>query len=138
MNRRVILVLVGTLAAVGWSGTVVAAHDGCRAHPDLAGPCFRVHGRAALYNGNPTVRIWKNGTHRLLGVSARCEPPACEPLPPAVRAALDWEHPVFADFVVCPFTRERPGVMQMVCVDTVTRLRRSVGPDVRRVPAPSH
>ena len=125
MNRRVIGVLIHTLATL-WLETAVAADGGCHAHPDLVGPCFRVRGRAAFYNGNPTIRIWKVGTRRLLGVSARCEPPACEPLPPAVRAALDWEHPVFAHFLVCPFTRERPGVMQMVCVDTATRLRRSV------------
>jgi hypothetical protein len=85
-----------------------------------------MRGRAALYNGNPTVRIWKVGTRRLLGVSGRrCEPPACEPLPANVRTALDWEHQVFADFVLCPLTRERPGVMQMVCIDAASHLRRS-------------
>jgi hypothetical protein len=31
---------------------------------------------------------------------------------------------VFADFVVCPFTRPRPGVMQMVCIDAATGVRR--------------
>jgi hypothetical protein len=70
------------------------------------------------------VRIWKVGTRRLLGVTARCQPPECEPLRSAARDALDWEHVVFADFVVCPFTRPRPGVMQMVCIDAATGVRR--------------
>ena len=96
----------------------------CREHPDLVGPCFRVRGRAAFYNGNPTVRIWKVGTRRLLGVSdSRCQLPRCEPLPEALRALLSWEHPVFADFEVCPFTRSRPGVMQFVCIAAASNLR---------------
>lgn len=28
----------------------------------------------------------------------------------------DFDHDVYADFEVCPFTAERPGVMQRVCV----------------------
>lgn len=103
-----------------------AADAACRTHPALVAACFRVHGRAALYNGNPTVRIWKLGTHRLLGVSdRRCQPPECEPLPDALRALLAWDHPVFGEFELCPFTRARPGVMQLVCVAAAARLRRS-------------
>jgi hypothetical protein len=29
---------------------------------------------------------------------------------------------VFADFVVCPLTKEKPGEMQMVCVESATNL----------------
>ncbi len=29
---------------------------------------------------------------------------------------------VFADFVVCPLTKEKPGAMQMVCVESATHL----------------
>jgi hypothetical protein len=123
VSRSVVAVLAGAIAAVV-AGTAISADAGCRDHADLVAPCFHVRGRAAFYNGNPTVRIWKVGTRRLLGVSARCQPPACEPLPPLVRAALDWEHAVCADFVVCPFTRARPGVMQMVCIDAASGLRR--------------
>ena len=144
MNRRFRSVLACLLAAGVSSGAIAAASEDCRARSDLVGPCFRVHGRAALYNGNPTIRIWKVGTRRLLGVSARCEPPACEPLPAAVRAALDWVHPVYADFVVCPFAPARAGVMRMVCVAAATNLRRGTeqsdgrapGPDDGRVPGP--
>ena len=106
----------------------VGAAQHCAGRSDLVGPCFHVRGRAALFNGTPTVRIWRVGTTRLLGVSARgCEAPGCEAetIPAALRGVLDWEHPVFADFVVCPFTRERPGAMQFVCVESATRIRRA-------------
>ncbi len=118
-----LLVLAGAVAVPG------GAAGSCATREDLAGPCFRMRGRAALYNGNPTVRIWRVGTRRLLGVSAsRCEPPACEPLPAELRAALDWEHAVFADFTLCPLTPRRPGVMQMVCVAAARHIRRGAFP----------
>jgi hypothetical protein len=108
-----------------WSAAA-AATERCVQRPDLVGHCFSVRGRAALYNGTPTVRIWRVGTTRLLGVSARgCVASECETaaVPAAIRGILDWDRPVFGDFVVCPFTRQRPGAMQFVCVDSVTRIR---------------
>ncbi len=41
----------------------------CKEHPALVGPCFTVHGRLATWNGNPTFRISRLGTNRILGVS---------------------------------------------------------------------
>lgn len=115
----VLLALVLTLVpAAAPAGTA------CRERPDLVGRCFAVRGRAALYNGNPTVRIWRIGTRRLLGVSqSRCEAPECEPVPAALRDLLAWDAPVFGDFVLCPFTRPRPGVMQLVCIAAASHLR---------------
>jgi hypothetical protein len=115
-------IFFGTIALIVLVGPTARA--ACRTHPDLVGPCFHVRGRAALYNGNPTVRIWKVGTRRLLGVSdRRCQAPDCEPLPAALRALLSWDHPVFGDFELCPFTRARPGVMQFVCVAAASHMR---------------
>lgn len=88
--------------------------------------CFWVRGRVSLFNGNPTVRVWKVGTGRMLGVSDRvCAEPECAPLPAELRALLDWDHRVFGNFLVCPFTCARPGVMQFVCIERATRLRPS-------------
>src|SRR5512147_2051339 len=118
------MTMARTFAMVALAATAAAAEP-CRERGDLVGPCFRVRGRAALYNGNPSVRVWKVGTRRLFGVSESRMAPGVDPLPPDVRRALDWEHPVFADFVLCPFTRERPGVMQLVCIADAARLRRA-------------
>lgn len=92
-----------------------AAEQPCKANPGLAGSCFVARGRMRAYNGNPTFRIWKIGTGRLLGVTG--VHPGEEPILPA-GLACGFDCDVFADFEVCPFTRERPGVMQRVCVES--------------------
>lgn len=88
----------------------------CKEHPDLVGACFTIHGRLQFWNGNPSFRIRRIGTNRILGVSdQRSYREGYENLPPALEA-LAQEGPVVADFEVCPFTKEEPGVMQLVCV----------------------
>ena len=119
--RAVAALLCATIVA---GAHAASAAGTCAGFRDLIGACFPVHGRAAVYNGSPTVRIWRIGTRRLLGVSdSRCQPPDCRQMPDDLRARLGWDRPVFGDFVVCPFTRARPGVMQMVCVESAHRLR---------------
>ena len=96
------------------------AQRACSKQPLLVGPCFNVHGRLALYNGNPTARIWKVGTHRLLGVSeSRCQRPECSRMPKELENSLSWENVIFGDFLVCPFTESKPGHMQFVCIESV-------------------
>ena len=87
----------------------------CKANPQLAGPCFVVHGRLRAYNGNPTFRIWRIGTGRLLGVTGA--QPGEDPIMPT-KLGCDFDHDVYADFEVCPFTQEKPGVMQRVCIES--------------------
>lgn len=95
----------------------------CHQHPRLIDSCITVHGRMNYWNGTPSVRIWKVGTTRMLGVSdVRFEIDGYENLPGSLRSRLSWHTDLFADFVVCPFTPEKPGVMQLVCVDSATRL----------------
>ncbi len=95
----------------------------CREHPSLSGPCFTVRGRMNFYNGSHSVRIWRVGTSRVLGVSEqRFYAEGYNTLPPSVLKRLSWNSDLFADFVVCPFTREAPGIMQFVCVDSATRI----------------
>src|SRR6266550_3579818 len=92
--------------------------DSVCAHPAaFAGPCETVHGRLALGNGTPLIRIWKIGTKRILGVPEVDEEPyrVCA-LPKGVEALLDHRKLMYADFVIRPLTPSRPGYMQMVCV----------------------
>jgi len=76
-----------------------------------------------LYNGVPSVRIWRVGTKRIVGVSEQrfCVAGYCN-LPTSIRERLSWDSDLFADFVVCPFTPAEPGVMQLVCVDSATHV----------------
>jgi hypothetical protein len=91
----------------------------CKDHPMLSGPCFKVRGRMALYNGTPTVRIWPVGTNRILGISeARFYLEGYDNVSEELVRQLSWDTAMFADFTVCPFTNEQPGVMRLVCVES--------------------
>ena|SRR6267154_3374832 len=100
------------LAAVSQPGQT------CKANPSLAGKCFVVHGRLRAYNGNPTFRIWPVGTRRFLGVTGAH--PGEEPIMPG-DLDMDFNRDLYAEFEVCPFTAERPGVMRRVCVESARR-----------------
>ena len=90
----------------------------CKANPNLVGKCFVVRGRLRAYNGNPTFRIWPVGTTRLLGVTG--EHPGEDPIMPD-NLGVTFDHDLYADFEVCPFTRDTPGVMRRVCIESATQ-----------------
>jgi hypothetical protein len=95
---------------VGWAS--------CKRDPDIVGACFTVHGRLSYWNGAPSLRISRIGTRRILGVHTETAPENVPKL---------WGEDVFAtdiygDFNVCPFTKEKPGHMQMVCIESASHL----------------
>jgi hypothetical protein len=92
--------------------------QGCRGNPELVGPCFSIHGRLGLTNGTPGVRIWRIGTRRILGVILSEN----EIMPANVKRHLAWGTTIYGDFEVCPFTPQRSGEMQMICVESARRL----------------
>jgi hypothetical protein len=96
----------------------------CRENPDLVGRCFTVHGALRFYNGGTPFHIWRIGTTRMLGVGAPSVARAgyCE-LPQWLQQRVSPDTEVIADFVVCPFTEERPGAERRVCVDTAYNVR---------------
>ena len=106
---------------------LLPAAQPCKGNPALAGKCFVVHGRLRAYNGNPTFRIWRIGSSRLLGVTGAH--PGKEPiLPDGLACGFDCD--VFADFEVCPFSEEKAGVMQRVCVESAANVTKR-GPGAR-------
>jgi len=110
----VALVFGTTLSAVGDD-----TQKSCRHHPKIIGACFTVHGRLSLYNGTPSVRLWKVGTNRLLGISeGRFWLAGYRNLPETLEKKLSWASDVYGDFLVCPFTASEPGVMQLVCIES--------------------
>jgi hypothetical protein len=92
----------------------------CAENPTVIGECFVVHGRLSVWNGNPTFRIWPVGTKRMLGVREEFE------LPPELDPYLGrFDDVVYANFNVCPLTKNKPGVMQIVCVESATHIEKT-------------
>src|SRR3989304_9686482 len=99
--------------------------------PEIAPMCYWARGRLVFASGNPSYRIWKVGTKRILGVYSG--PAAFTP-----RTNEDSENPEFpanvakvyrppnnilyADFEICPLEPEQKGEMQSVCVETAKNI----------------
>jgi hypothetical protein len=116
------MLLLPSLGTSRQASTSIAERS-CRQHPQLTGQCFRIRGRMNYWNGNPSVRIWRVGTKRILGVSdVRFKIDGYVNLPPSIEARLSWDTDLFGNFVVCPFTRDAPGVMRLVCVESVSNV----------------
>ncbi|HEX8176181.1 MAG TPA: hypothetical protein VF543_13780 [Pyrinomonadaceae bacterium] len=90
----------------------------CRSQPHLVGRCFTVRGRLSLYNGAPTIRLWRAGTRQMLGVSSSYAEAGYTSIPAEIERQLNWETELWGDFEVCPFTPRRPGEMQMICIES--------------------
>jgi hypothetical protein len=55
----------------------------------------------------------------MLGVSdQRFSVPEYRNLPEDLAKRLDGETNIYADFLVCPFTRPRPRDMQLICIES--------------------
>lgn len=116
--------LVLAVSAVLLNPVSVQAAKSCAEDPRLVAPCFSVRGRLSVYNGTPSQRIWVVGTHRILGVSEnRYAPDGYDFLPSNMPRPIDPQAFYFGDFTVCPFTKDVPGVMRLVCVQSVDRLK---------------
>jgi len=114
--------------------------------PENASLCYWAHGRLSVYNGGaPNFRVWKIGTHRILGVFSGPShfPPAIEEydenpeLPATLLRAYEADNrrlkketglmwavppPAFADFEVCPLEPEHKGWMQAVCIESAKKI----------------
>jgi len=87
----------------------------------VIGKCFNVHGRLSVYNGTPSIRLWPMGTKRLLGIidpQDVSNAPGPTILPDDLKTKLDWDKDVSGDFLVCPLTKQQPGRMQTVCIES--------------------
>jgi hypothetical protein len=106
----------------------------CKGNPQVVGACYVVHGRATFGNGTPALRIWPVGTKRMLGVTAAPGAvDADDPICPKNMMRFDSNvEGIFGDFEVCPFTPKRAGSMQMVCVQSATKLFVKRSPSEKR------
>jgi hypothetical protein len=76
-----------------------------------------------VYNGTPSFRIWPIGSHRLLLVSeGRFGLEGYENLPKSIADKVSSSTDLYATFQVCPFTPQKPGVAQLICVDSAENM----------------
>lgn len=93
-------------------GAAQPADYACAADPHVVAPCFQVRGRLSYWNGTPSARIWRAGTTRMLGIHN-------DVLPPGLASQLrGFDADAWGLFEVCPFTRDVPGHMQFVCIES--------------------
>jgi hypothetical protein len=133
-GRRIPIVLSLALLAFGLSVSgapqrVPKRKIACKT-PEIAAACYWAHGRLSVANGNPTIRVWKIGTRRMLGILSGPGAEKRDPsdslhpeLPGNVdRAFKTLESRIFADFEICPLEPERVGVMQDVCIESAKNI----------------
>jgi hypothetical protein len=95
----------------------------CKGNPKVIGACYSVHGRLSRGADTVILRLWPVGTKRILGITGG-------PTLADADAAI-WpqnlkfpfgDEDIYGDFEVCPFTPERKGVMQFVCIESASHL----------------
>lgn len=118
------LFVLSANAQAGDIHDVCKPHAICAGNPKLAGDCFTFRGVFRLYNGNPTFRIIRTGTRRVLGVLCDEDPIIPRNLATWISDPTNaqWDRDFRGDYEVCPFTASKPGVMQFVCVEKVSNL----------------
>ena len=114
---QVLLVLGAILLA---SLSLAESEKSCKANPYQVAPCFTVRGRLMIYVGSPSARIWRIGTKRILGISERYA--QVRQMPKSLEEKLKPGVAIYGDFEVCPFTKDRPGYMQLVCIESASNL----------------
>jgi hypothetical protein len=116
--------VISALAVLGMASALFATDNPtiCAARSDLAGPCYQVHGRLRLTNGSPGVRLWVIGTKRVLGVGT-LEDDENNIMPVKVSSQfLNTATQIYADFLVCPFEKDIPGKMRMICIESAKNM----------------
>src|ERR1019366_9201353 len=100
----------------------IAAANDCADNQQVVATCYNVHGRIRI-NANMRPYLWPAGTKRLLGIALQSDASDADYFwPDNVAKSIGLDKDVFGDFRVCPFTLGKKGIMQMVCIDSATRL----------------
>src|SRR5664279_1330199 len=104
------------------SAPLLASQPVCKPNPKVIGACYVVHGRLGLGGDTVTLRLWPVGTKRMLGATGGSVPDdAVDPICPSGLKLPSESEVIYGDFEVCPFTQDRKGAMQMVCIESASR-----------------
>jgi hypothetical protein len=124
MKFKLLTIFSLTVASVGVFAQDAASPKHCKDHPKVIGSCFTFRGRLQQWNGAPTMRIFRFGTRRILGVSDGMSSPDYWQIPDNLSGAMtSFDSTIIADFEFCPFTADKPGVMRLGCVESAENIR---------------
>ncbi len=102
---------------------VFASEQECKGNPKLVAACYLVHGRLSLGADTVTLRLWPVGTKRILGVTGGpILDDSVDPIYPSTLKLPSEAEDIYGDFTVCPFTPERKGAMQLVCIESASHV----------------
>ena len=100
--------------------------------PENAASCYWTHGRLGVYKGNPSFRVGRIGTTKIVGIHSgpgaqRRDPEDGEhpEFPPNIERLVDGMvngHRIFADFEICPFAPEVRREMQFGCIESARKI----------------
>jgi hypothetical protein len=101
-----------------------AAPPKCKGNPQVIGACYSVHGRLNPRSADTIrLRLWPVGTKRMLGIAGG--PVIDDAVAPIYPNNIKFDsstEAIYGDFEVCPFTPEREGAMQLVCIESASNL----------------
>jgi hypothetical protein len=123
MIRRNVLLMKWLFVLLVMVIPAFAALPKCKGNPKVIDACYSVHGR--LTRGADTVGLWlwPVGTKRMMGVTAGPKlDDADDPIWPQNLKFDHGDEAIYGDFEVCPFTPERKGEMQLVCIESASHV----------------
>ena len=133
MRARMGRVLCWAGLGIVVAGSAIAAESRalCKGNTTIVGECVMLHGRLHL-SADAGILLWPVGTKRLMGVTGERD------MPPEIYPIFDHDLTavVFGDFEVCPFTKDRPGYRQFVCIETASHVVVTSWPDPQGQPSP--
>ena len=119
MNNNIKNILVFCLFFAGFSFSQTAlAKYACSSDSGIGDTCFVFRGKLLIGNGTPSMRILNIKTKRTYGVLN----PKSGIVPDTIIKMDRVENIVFAIFKVCQFSNNKPGEMQMVCIDSMATI----------------
>jgi hypothetical protein len=124
MIRRTITVAL-TGCALLLAVAASAQEASCRLSARRVGACFTVHGRLYFSVTSPEIRIWRVGTHRVLGILApdgNDQGVLSEAMLERLWGGRDRPGQIWGDYEVCPLSPDQPAKMQMACIADATKL----------------
>lgn len=97
----------------------------CANDPRVIDACYGTEGTIIIY-ANMRPYLNPDGTKELLGISQKSNTEDTDYFWPAdIEKMMSYNSTLHGNFRVCPFTKKKPGEMQIVCIQTARNLTKT-------------